>query len=173
MLCLTSERRLKCDRCHAKDTLAVARGRERGPFASRRRTLVWCVHGRVHSRPAVRSRRLRRDRRSFAPQTLSRRCCTASSTARSRAQSRIIGVARSDIDTDAFRKMVHESRGKFAPGACVDRSQVRRSFMRHIEYVRLDATAPAERVGAAEGGARATARATSASSIFRRRPACS
>ena len=29
------------------------------------------------------------------------------------AQSRIIGAARSDLDTDAFRKMVEESRGKY------------------------------------------------------------
>src|SRR5690606_36246777 len=59
------------------------------------------------------------------------------------AQSRIIGVARSDLDTEAFRRMVHESRGKFAPGACVDEARCA-EFLEHIEYVRLDATAPAE-----------------------------
>jgi len=59
------------------------------------------------------------------------------------AQSRIIGVARSDMDTAAFRQLVHESRGKFAPGACVDEAKCA-EFQKHIEYVRLDATAPAE-----------------------------
>ncbi len=58
------------------------------------------------------------------------------------AQSRIIGVARSDLDTDAFRKMVHESRGKFSPGVCVDEAKCD-EFQRHIEYVRLDGSAPA------------------------------
>jgi glucose-6-phosphate 1-dehydrogenase len=57
-------------------------------------------------------------------------------------QSRIIGVARSEMDTEAFRRMVHESRGKFAPGACVDEAKCA-EFQNHIEYVRLDATAPA------------------------------
>ncbi len=57
-------------------------------------------------------------------------------------QSRIIGVARSDLDTNAFRQMVHESRGRFAPGACVDEAKCA-AFQEHIEYVRLDATAPA------------------------------
>lgn len=56
--------------------------------------------------------------------------------------SRIIGVARSDLDTEAFRGMVHESRGRFAPGACVDEAKCA-EFLKHIEYVRLDATAPA------------------------------
>jgi glucose-6-phosphate 1-dehydrogenase len=58
------------------------------------------------------------------------------------AQSRIIGVARSDLDTAAFRKMVHDSRGKFAPGACVDEAKCE-EFYKHIEYARVDATAPA------------------------------
>ncbi len=58
------------------------------------------------------------------------------------AQSRIIGVARSELDTETFRKMVHESRGKFAPGGCVDEAKCE-DFYTHIEYVRLDATAPA------------------------------
>lgn len=57
-------------------------------------------------------------------------------------QSRIIGVARADLDTEAFRKMVHESRGKFAPGVCVDEAKCT-DFLRHIEYARVDATAPA------------------------------
>ncbi len=59
------------------------------------------------------------------------------------AQSRIIGAARADLDTNAFRQMVHESRGKFAPGACVDEAKCA-EFMEHIEYVRLDATAEAK-----------------------------
>lgn len=58
------------------------------------------------------------------------------------AQSRLIGVARSEMDTEAFRQLVHESRGKFAPGACVDEAKCA-EFLKHIEYVRLDATAPA------------------------------
>jgi glucose-6-phosphate 1-dehydrogenase len=56
-------------------------------------------------------------------------------------QSRIIGAARSDLDTDAFRKMVEESRGKFAPGACVDEAKCA-EFMQHVEYVRIDGSAP-------------------------------
>jgi glucose-6-phosphate 1-dehydrogenase len=62
-------------------------------------------------------------------------------------QSRIIGVARSDLDTAAFRRMVEESRGKFSPGACVDEAKCD-AFMQHIEYVRLDASAPASEWGA-------------------------
>jgi glucose-6-phosphate 1-dehydrogenase len=58
-------------------------------------------------------------------------------------QSRIIGVARSELDTAAFRNMVHESRGKFAPGACVDEAKCA-EFYQHIEYVRVDASAPAK-----------------------------
>ena len=57
-------------------------------------------------------------------------------------QSRIIGVARSDLDTAAFRKMVHESRGKFSPDACVDEAKCA-EFLQHVEYARVDATAPA------------------------------
>lgn len=59
------------------------------------------------------------------------------------AQSRIIGAARADLDTNTFRQMVHESRGKFAPGACVDEAKCA-EFQEHIEYVRLDATAEAK-----------------------------
>src|ERR1700741_2948864 len=59
------------------------------------------------------------------------------------AQSRIIGVARSDMDTAAFRKLIHDSREEFAPGACVDHEKCE-EFLRHIEYVKLDATAPAK-----------------------------
>ena len=62
-------------------------------------------------------------------------------------QSRIIGAARSDLDTEAFRRMVHESRGKFAPGACVDEAKCA-EFMEHIHYARVDATAPAGEWGA-------------------------
>ena len=61
-------------------------------------------------------------------------------------QSRIIGAARSDLDTGAFRKMVEESRGKFAPGACVDEAKCA-AFMQHIEYVRIDGSAPASEWG--------------------------
>ena len=59
------------------------------------------------------------------------------------AQSRIIGVARSELDTASFRQLVHESRGKFAPGACVDEAKCA-DFLQHIEYVRLDVSAPAD-----------------------------
>jgi len=59
------------------------------------------------------------------------------------AQSRLIGVARSDMDTEAFRKLIHDSREEFAPGACIDHAKCE-DFLRHVEYVRLDATAPAE-----------------------------
>ncbi len=59
------------------------------------------------------------------------------------AQSRLIGVARSDMDTEGFRKLIHDSREEFAPGACVDHAKCE-DFLRHVEYVKLDATAPAE-----------------------------
>jgi glucose-6-phosphate 1-dehydrogenase len=62
-------------------------------------------------------------------------------------QSRIIGAARSDLDTDAFRRMVEESRGKFAPGVCVDEAKCA-AFIEHIEYVRIDGAAPASEWGA-------------------------
>lgn len=58
------------------------------------------------------------------------------------AQSRLIGVARADLDAEQFRTLVHESRGKFAPGACADEARCA-EFLRHVDYVRLDATAPA------------------------------
>jgi glucose-6-phosphate 1-dehydrogenase len=57
-------------------------------------------------------------------------------------QSRIIGAARSEMDTAAFRKMVHESRKTFSPDACVDEAKCD-EFLKHVEYVTLDATAPA------------------------------
>jgi glucose-6-phosphate 1-dehydrogenase len=62
-------------------------------------------------------------------------------------QSRIIGVARSDLNSDAFRKIIHDSREEFAPGACVDHAKCE-EFLRHVEYVKLDATAPASEWGA-------------------------
>ncbi len=62
------------------------------------------------------------------------------------AQSRIIGAARTDMDSTAFRKLIHDSREEFAPGACVDHAKCE-EFLRHIEYVRLDATAPADAWG--------------------------
>jgi glucose-6-phosphate 1-dehydrogenase len=61
-------------------------------------------------------------------------------------QSRIIGAARSDLDTEAFRKMVEEARGKFAPGACGDEAKCA-EFMEHVEYVRIDGSAPASEWG--------------------------
>lgn len=59
------------------------------------------------------------------------------------ANSRIIGAARTEMDSDAFRKMVRESHAKFAPGICVDEAKCD-AFMRHVEYVQLDATAPGD-----------------------------
>jgi glucose-6-phosphate 1-dehydrogenase len=59
------------------------------------------------------------------------------------AQSRIIGAARTEMDSTTFRKLIHDSREEFAPGACVDHAKCE-EFLRHIEYVRLDATAPAD-----------------------------
>lgn len=63
------------------------------------------------------------------------------------AQSRIIGVARSDMDTDAFRKAVHEAHLKFDPKANIDEAKCH-EFLKHIEYARIDATAPASEWGA-------------------------
>ena len=59
-------------------------------------------------------------------------------------QSRIIGAARTEMDTEAFRKLVRESHAKFAPGICVDEAKCD-EFLKHVEYVALDATAPNER----------------------------
>ncbi len=63
------------------------------------------------------------------------------------AQSRIIGVARSEMDTDAFRKLVHEAHLKFAPKANTDEAKCD-EFLKRIEYARVDATAPASEWGA-------------------------
>jgi glucose-6-phosphate 1-dehydrogenase len=58
-------------------------------------------------------------------------------------QSRIIGAARSDLDSEAFRNLVGESRAKFAPDACIDEARCA-AFLQKIDYLQLDATAPAE-----------------------------
>jgi glucose-6-phosphate 1-dehydrogenase len=55
--------------------------------------------------------------------------------------SRIIGAARAEHTTESFREVVKKSRGKFAPGVCVDEARCDR-FLELIEYVRLDAAAP-------------------------------
>jgi glucose-6-phosphate 1-dehydrogenase len=55
--------------------------------------------------------------------------------------SRIIGAARADYTAESFRELVKESRGRFAPGACVDAAKCSQ-FLQLIDYVRLDATAP-------------------------------
>ncbi|ANP46098.1 glucose-6-phosphate dehydrogenase [Candidatus Viadribacter manganicus] len=62
-------------------------------------------------------------------------------------QSRIIGVARSEMDTDAFRKMVHEAHLKFDPKANIDEAKCD-EFLKRVEYARVDATAPAAEWGA-------------------------
>ena len=61
-------------------------------------------------------------------------------------QSRIIGVARSDMDTAAFRRMVHEGHLKFDPKSKIDEAKCD-AFLQHVEYVRVDATAPASEWG--------------------------
>jgi len=60
---------------------------------------------------------------------------------------RIIGVARSDLDTESFRTLVRESRAKFSPGVCEDEAKCE-AFLRLVTYVRVDATAPAREWGA-------------------------
>jgi glucose-6-phosphate 1-dehydrogenase len=60
--------------------------------------------------------------------------------------SRVIGAARAEMDTDAFRKMILESHAKFAPGICVDQAKCD-DFLKHVHYVPLDATAPKEKWG--------------------------
>jgi glucose-6-phosphate 1-dehydrogenase len=60
--------------------------------------------------------------------------------------SRIIGVARTPMDTEKFRAQVHESRGRFAPGACVDEAKCA-AFLRHIHYVQIDAQASGDTWG--------------------------
>ncbi|MBL8545453.1 MAG: glucose-6-phosphate dehydrogenase [Hyphomonadaceae bacterium] len=62
-------------------------------------------------------------------------------------QSRIIGVARSEMDTSAFRQMVHEAHLKFAPKDHIDEAKCA-EFLKHVEYARVDATAPASEWGA-------------------------
>jgi glucose-6-phosphate 1-dehydrogenase len=59
------------------------------------------------------------------------------------AASRIFGVARTDMTTEAFRKTVRESHAKFAPGICVDEAKCDQ-FYKMVNYVQLDATAPKE-----------------------------
>jgi glucose-6-phosphate 1-dehydrogenase len=58
------------------------------------------------------------------------------------AKSRIIGVARADHDTASFRALVDDAQKRFAPGICVDKAKCA-DFLRHVDYVRLDASAPA------------------------------
>src|SRR5690606_22447074 len=62
-------------------------------------------------------------------------------------QSRIIGVARTEMDTDAFRRMVHEAHLEFDPKAQIDEAKCD-EFLRHVEYARVDATAPPGEWGA-------------------------
>ena len=61
-------------------------------------------------------------------------------------QSRIIGAARSLMDAEAFRKLVHDSRLKFATGACGEEAQCA-EFLRRIDYVQVDASAPTSEWG--------------------------
>ena len=65
-------------------------------------------------------------------------------------QSRIIGVARSELDTVSFRNMVHEGHLKFDPKSKIDEAKCD-EFLKHVEYVRVDATAPAAEWGALKG----------------------
>ncbi len=57
-------------------------------------------------------------------------------------RSRIVGAARAELDTDGFRSMLREGRAKFAPGVKADEAKFE-EFLGQVEYVRLDATAPA------------------------------
>ncbi len=61
-------------------------------------------------------------------------------------QSRIVGVARSELDAAGFRKLVAEGRERFAPGA-VDAAKFT-AFLEQVHYVRIDANAPASEWGA-------------------------
>ena len=61
--------------------------------------------------------------------------------------SRIIGAARTQMDTDAFRKIVQDNQAKFAPGVCVDAAKCA-EFLKHVHYVTLDAMTPASEWGA-------------------------
>ncbi len=61
-------------------------------------------------------------------------------------QSRIIGVARSDLDSESFRRMVHEGHLKFDPKSKIDEAKCD-EFLKHVEYVRVDATSPATEWG--------------------------
>jgi glucose-6-phosphate 1-dehydrogenase len=69
--------------------------------------------------------------------------------------SRIIGAARGEMSTEAFRDIVQEARKKFAPDACADAKKCD-AFLKLITYVQLDAQAPAKDWGdlgaALEGG---------------------
>ncbi len=69
--------------------------------------------------------------------------------------SRIIGAARGEMSTEAFRDIVQEARKKFAPDACADEKKCD-AFLKLITYVQLDAQAPAKEWGdlgkALEGG---------------------
>ncbi|MBS0384409.1 MAG: glucose-6-phosphate dehydrogenase (NADP(+)), partial [Proteobacteria bacterium] len=55
---------------------------------------------------------------------------------------RIIGAARTSMDTDAFRQIVHDNQAKFAPGVCIDEAKCS-EFLKHVHYVTLDVMAPA------------------------------
>lgn len=66
-------------------------------------------------------------------------------------QSRIIGVARSEMDTAAFRQMVHEAHLKFAPKDQIDEAKCA-EFLKRVDYARVDATAPAGEWGALKDG---------------------
>ncbi len=57
------------------------------------------------------------------------------------AQSRIIGTARSELDSAGFRAMIREGHAKFAPGTHVDGKKCD-EFLSCVEYVKLDATQP-------------------------------
>ncbi|MGD9967990.1 MAG: glucose-6-phosphate dehydrogenase [Hyphomonadaceae bacterium] len=62
-------------------------------------------------------------------------------------KSRIIGAARSEITTEAFRRLVQESHQKFDPKADIAEAKYA-DFLSHVEYARVDATSPASEWGA-------------------------
>ena len=57
--------------------------------------------------------------------------------------SRIIGVARGEMSTEAFRAKVADARKTFAADACLDAARCE-AFLELIDYVALDISAPAD-----------------------------
>ena len=54
-------------------------------------------------------------------------------------EARIIGAARSDHDTKAFRRLIGKALEEFVPAARRDKKDVA-AFLEHLEYIQIDAT---------------------------------